>query len=214
MREKHYHADSSELHDQQWEDLYRWLFPLVRKWVWNARISSWCGQQQEITEDITAETLLRTFQQYQLSHKGETSPIYSLKALSKTIAYHYFQDRIRKDKRLIQLSSSRCALFIGKAATSNVEQVACEHLIETELLIASARTIAHIPPRQRLAMLIDLAQRATFDESTTTLEQALAAQGIQLREYRDLSSCSPDEHAQYASLRSLAYKRLKKDMAR
>ncbi len=203
------YRDASELSDQQWHDLYLWLLVLVKKWVWQAHIPCWNDQQQEIAEDIAGETILRTLKYYQLAHKGDVAPINSLKAFSRIIAHNYFQDCIRKDRHLLHPSSP---VLMDETSTFDAEQVACSHLIQGEFLTSSARAIAHIPPRQQQALLIDLANRSVFDEHATALEQALIDNHIQLREYQHLSSCSPVERTRNAALRHLAYKRLKKEM--
>lgn len=207
-------SQATTCNDQQWSELYIWLLPLALGWVWNADVPLWQGQQQDIAEEIAQEAVLRTFHYHQRAEKGEVRPIATLKPFSRTIAHNYFRDLRRKDRRVTRLSSPSLQGTTTTKSGSLVDpsQIAIEHLILQSVLITAARAIPKLPPRQRQALLKDLAGAAVFDEHPEVLEQALAENGIQLCDYYKRSSCSPVERKQDAALRYLAYKRLKKEM--
>lgn len=194
--------------DQQWQDLYYWLLPLVKKWVWYANLPSWYGQQQEIAEDIVQEAIVRTYNYSQRATRGETRPVLSFQALSRIIARNYFRDRWRKDRHLFHMDQP----VVQMETLIDPAQIALERLARQSALITMVQAIAKFPPRQKQALLRDLANISPCESSPTQLEQALAEYGIDLRHYRDLSSVSPVERSRNAALLHVAYKRLKKEM--
>src|SRR5690349_21811988 len=120
------------LHDneQQWAELCSWLLPLVESWVRKSRVISWYGQQREVSEEITQEALMRTFEQHKRAIKGEISPIISLRALSCTIARHYLIDRQRKDQRLVRQTQNNASMdhYIDTTTSADPSQIALANL--------------------------------------------------------------------------------------
>lgn len=192
---------------QQWFDLYNWLLPLIKQWVWNAGVPLWQGQQQDIAEDIALEAVARTFSYHQLSQCGKVPSITMLKPFSRTVAHNYFHDRRRKDHRVTRMLSPYMA---NESSSYDPGQIAIEHLVLQSTIRAAALTIAKLPPRQKAAVLKDLANACSSEENAGILEQALAEHGIQLSSYQGPPSNDPAERKREAVLRYVAYQRLKK----
>jgi DNA-directed RNA polymerase specialized sigma24 family protein len=192
---------------QQWFDLYIWLLPFTRRWVWNANVPLWQGQQQ----DIAQEAIARTFNYYQLAHVGQAPPITMLKPFSKTVAHNYFRDRRRKDYRVTHLASLQTTY---EDFSYDPGQLATENLVFLSTIHAVVQSIIKLPPRQKEAVLKNLACSSLPEERAGMLEQALAEQGIDLSNYQSLPPGNPTERKREAALRYVAYKRLKKELDR
>lgn len=207
-----------------WHDLYTWLFPRVEKWVRNASVNAWYGQQREVSEDITQEAVLRTFRYCQRAVHGEVRPIDSLKSLGKTIAQNYFRDRRKKDWNLVRPAQEsentegflEVSSPLERSAPSQVvdpSQVAVDRVMLTTVISMAARILVKFPPGQRAALLTDLANITDFGEYPTLLEQALAEAGVELKAYQHPLPTEPGEKNRHAALLSIAYKRLRREVA-
>jgi DNA-directed RNA polymerase specialized sigma24 family protein len=211
----HFTSEEGTLNEeQQWRDLYIWLLPLVEMWVYYADVASWQGQQKEIAEDITQETLFRTFRYSQRADQGEVRAITSLRSLSRTIAQNYFRDRRKKDRCLVRPNPELPFLEDGNIADEQIDpsQIAVDRMMLSAVIVAAARTVMKFPQGQRTALLTDLANTADFGEQPGLLEQALSQEGISLRDY---SQPIPQEQAgrnRHAALLCIAYKRLRKEI--
>src|SRR5689334_10385601 len=86
--------------DIAWDDLYEQLRPLVSSLVYRRHLPSWKGQEEDLTDDILQETIVRLFRQLQKVEAGEATPIKSLFHLSQRIACNYVNDLYRRDRRL------------------------------------------------------------------------------------------------------------------
>jgi hypothetical protein len=62
--------------------------------------------------------------------------------------------------------------------------------------------------KQRIALLIDLANRMDFDVRPTPLQKAFLEVGIRLQDYQQPIPKVPVERSRHASNTSLAYKRI------
>jgi DNA-directed RNA polymerase specialized sigma24 family protein len=197
--------------EQVWYDLYIWLLPLVEKWVYYANVSSWHGQQKEISEDIAQEAVMRTFHYSQRASRGEVRGIESLKSLGRTIAQNHFRDRRKKDWCLLHPTENDAKGSIHPLAIEKIDPalLALEHLMLASTVITAARILAKFPPRQRSAILTDLANSSDFEASPTLLEQALHAEGIRLRDYHRPLPEEPAERSKHAVHLCIAYKRLR-----
>ena len=205
------HRQSNE---QVWYDLFTWLLRLVEIWVRNSGVISWYGQYKEIAEDITLEAVMRTFKYSQRADQGEALPIVSLKALGSTIARNHFRDRRKKDRHLVRPTLSvrayhTCALV---HECPDPSEIALDHLELDAVIISAAQAVAKLPYRQKIAILTDLANTSDFDEQPSPLEQALSAEGLQLRDYVRPRPADPGERRRHAALRCVAYKRLRNEM--
>ena len=197
--------------EQTWYDLYTWLLPLVEKWVYYANVASWHGQQKEISEDIAQEAVMRTFHYSQRASRGEVRGIESLKSLGRTIAQNHFRDRRKKDWCLLHPTENEARGFIPLQMTAKVDPalLALDRLMLASTIISAARILAKFPPRQRSAILTDLANSSDFDGSPTLLELALHAEGIRLRDYHRPLPEEPAERNKHAVHLCIAYKRLR-----
>lgn len=194
--------------DQTWLDLTIWLMSHVEIWVNNAQISNWYGQRREISEDLVQDAIARIYIYYQQSRRGKTQPINSLKAFSRSVAHNLFQDKIKKEKRLIRLTIplDSESFLLPQGDLTLIE--------EEDTLRDLASIIATFPPKQKGALLIDLANRHDFTDQPSRLEQALQMQGICLRSHQRPTSTCVRERRQLAVLRFLAYRRLQTEFQR
>lgn len=209
-----YHPDD----EATWHDLHTWLLPRVEKWVRNANINAWYGQQREVSEDITQEAVLRTFRYSQRAAQGEVRPIGSLKSLGQTIAQNYFRDRRKKDWNIIrpsQESDHPESYLESVSPLSKIDpsQVAVDHMMLTNIIALAARILANFPPGQRSALLIDLANITDFGDNPTLLERSLSEAGVELKDYHHPLPTEPSEKNRHAALLSIAYKRLRREVA-
>ncbi len=153
--------------------------------------------------------MFRVTRRIRQSQQGTALPIRSLKNMATTIARNYTLDLRRHDRRVVRLSQS---------TTLQVETAACEHespsekatqqLFDEWVFLQIAREINRLPRKQRCAILIDLANRMSFDSQPTPLQMAFLTEGISLRDYQRLPSENTVERARHSSLVSLAYKRI------
>lgn len=198
--------------EQTWNDLYTWLLSVVEKWVSYARVTCWLGQQKEVSEDITQEAIMRTFRYRQRANRGEVQPIVSLKSLSKVIAQNYFRDRRRKDQHLVRPSQNDSAsetYAVEPRDLIDPSEIALDHLMFNSVIVTAAHVVANFPDQQRAALLTDLANTSDFNEPPTLLEQALSAEGIELRDYGGPLPTEPSKRGRYAAHLCIAYKRLR-----
>lgn len=212
------HIDELETVDEQtWYDLYLWLLPLVEIWVRDSQVSSWYGQHKEIAEDIAHEAVMRAFKYYQRAHRGEMPPIGSLKALSRVIARNYFRDWRKKDWCLVRPTTtdaeySRYGAVYGTDEVVDAAQIALDRLILDSIIVTVAQVVARFPQGQKVALLTDLANISALEERPTRLERAFAAVGVQLSDYKRPRLEASSARSRDAALRSIAYKRLKKQL--
>ena len=200
----------SSFDEHVWHNLYQWLFPLVSFWVYSSGVLSWRAQYAEIAEEITQEAVLRTFSYVQRAHKGEGAPVVSLKALCRVIARNHFEDRRKKDYRLIHTNHTTDPLsepFTHHQADPS--QIAIDQLTLDATIMLAARIVARFPQRQRSALLTDLANITPPDEQPSLLEQALSNEGVHLRDYHRPLPSDQAERGRYATLLCIAYKRLR-----
>jgi hypothetical protein len=202
--------------EQAWYDLYFWLLPLVEMWVRTARVSAWSGQYEEVAQDITLEAITRTFRYYQRSHSGSLPPIGSLHALCKVIARNHFRDVRKKDWYLVRPTqdgneASLHDLF-SPANGVDAAEIALDHLVLDAVMTMVASVVVKFPLGQRTALLADLARISDLDGENTCLEQALHDVGVKLSDYRRPPSTDPVARGRDAALRSIAYKRLKREV--
>lgn len=197
--------------DPTWRELYVLLTPIVKKRIYNVGLQSWHGQEYDLAEDVTQDTVVRTFLQTQKAQKGEVPPILSLFYFSKKVASNRLCDMVRKESRLIRPSYD--SVIQEKLALDNwidpAEEVVSD-IENTSLFTLIAQVIASLPTKQRTALLIDLADLPSEDGPYSPLQRALEKVGIHLEIYSDLLPKNPVERGRHAALLSLAYKRVKK----
>lgn len=204
-------ADSAcDPHDEnEWADLISVLRPRVRYIVYSAHIVYWYGQEEDIVEDIVQETACRIIERAQQVERGEVLPVYALERIMVVIARNYCIDLWRRDRRLQHaVSDDSPGISVIEHDRSSPLEIATNHVYQEELFMKLAHEIAHFPPKQRRALLIDLANLMHFDAELTPLQKAFLAEGIDLRAYQQPLPTDPTERSRQASLTSLAYKRV------
>ena len=208
--------------DSPWNTLYRSLWSRVAHWVYTSRLSTWRGQEDDIIADIVQEAISRTFRHALRAEQGEIPPLHSLERVSAVIAYHFFVDLRRRDRRLARFIESPITLleatqndhpieaYLAIADQIDLIEVVLDNIVNGSLFERLAFEIVRFPEKQRRALLIDLSNRMHFGAEPTLLQQAFLKVGIQLQDYKQPIPDDPIERRRHASLVSVAYKRLKK----
>jgi DNA-directed RNA polymerase specialized sigma24 family protein len=207
--------DGLQLSDQQWNDLSHRLFTRILPLIYALHIAAWYGEEKEIANDIVQTTLERAYVRAQQIAAGEAAPIDSLFSFCWTIAHHYCIDCGRREKRMIPLYTCKT-----QQQWNLEEQVSIDYdpvgdafarLVQMSSLTAVVNLIPELPPKQRRALLINLAHLSApyFGAEPTPLEIALARVGIVLRDYVAMYPIDAAQKNCYSSSLSLAYKRLR-----
>jgi DNA-directed RNA polymerase specialized sigma24 family protein len=199
--------------EQFWQELGAWLLPRVRRLLYDSRVLSLRGQQEQNAEDVVQEALLRTFEYTERARCGEVPPVANYRALCYTIARNYLRDCIRREQNclIVHFPSDEClddALY-SQFETPDPEETALNHLMAEAAISKAAQIVVTFPRKQKRALLIDLANGVHFAEMPSTLERSLLALGIQLSDYQCQRSDNPVERSRHASLLCQAYKRLR-----
>jgi hypothetical protein len=196
--------------DFNWAKFYPKLLSTAKCFVYLYRIPCWWGQEEDIAEDVAQETIRRTIERINKSARGMASPIGSLEHMMVVIARNYVLDMRRHDRRVIRLPSEADVYEIGIDVSrfEDMPEMAIENVYQEWLFLQIAHEVACLPFKQRRAILIDLANRMSFNIQPTPLEVAFLAVDIDLQEYQIPLSEDPVERARHASLVSLAYKRV------
>ncbi|MGZ3627125.1 MAG: hypothetical protein ACXWOL_16525 [Ktedonobacteraceae bacterium] len=191
--------------DTFWINLYSFLRPLVKNLVYSSGISSWRGQEEDLVEDIVQETIVRVLKVIRRAENGECSQIASPKALSIVIARHYYEDLRRRDKRLLRSST----LEVNGVRQGYVDpsELALNNIFMEWLYVKFSLEAVRFSQKQRIALLIDLANRMDFSLVPTPLQKAFLEVGIQLQDYQRPLPKDPVERSRIAANTSLAYKR-------
>lgn len=207
---------------EQLPDLYTQLYRVALKWVRSSGISHWRGQECDVAEDIAQEGLVRYYLRLRQVECGQYPPIKSPGALATRIAWCHYADLVRREKRLVAMSKVigdeeqlgegvPIALGADELATS-IDNVT-EKVFEAYLFQRVAVAITRLPPKQRVALLVDLANRMSFDQHPTPLQQALRNVGICLQDYQKPLPADRVLRSRHAASLVIAYKRLKDDHA-
>jgi DNA-directed RNA polymerase specialized sigma24 family protein len=191
----------SDENEQIWYDLFLWLSARVEKWVRQAQLVNWHGQQYDVSEDIAQEAVIRV-----LSYHRNVRPVRSLQAFGSVVARNLLRDKMKKEKHLLRFPlKSYSGLFPLAALQEDPAMLESDDRLRT-----MARYIAgKIPPKQREALLIDIANRFESLELPRSFELTLLERGIRLREFQRPRPQEPQARALHATLLSLAKKRLK-----
>lgn len=192
-----------------WNELYPSLRSLAKHFVKTLHVSCWLGQENDIVEDIVQESAQHILEHSLRAERQEVEPIYSLKKVIWTVVRNCCIDLGRRDCRLMRTSLGEFALegFSTIDEQKNLFEEAIENVYQKEIFTLLASEIVHFPAKQRRALLIDLANRMSFDTEPTPLQEAFLAVGIQLREYQQPLPDSQEERNRHISLLSLAYRR-------
>ncbi len=198
---------SSEIN---WTEYYPRLLAVARRLVYMYRIPAWYGQEENLAEDVTQETVRRMLERIQKAYRKEAPPINSPEHMAAIIARNYVLDLRRHDYRMVRLSADNDTYDIGIDTNEleSMSEIVTEHVYHEWLFLQVALEIAHLPSKQRKAILIDLANLTSFNTEPAPLQAALLAVGIDLQEHQQPLFENPVERARHASLLSLAYKRV------
>ncbi len=193
-----------------WQQLIPTLGSFARSLVYSYRVPSWRGQEEDIIEDIVQETVRRIIERTQKARRGEADPIHSIQHMTTIIAQNYCRDLRRRDRRLVPMQPGEYVWDVRERTGDRppIFDAICEG-VDHELLLAQiAREIANFPKKQRNALLIDLANRMSFDTRLTPLQKAFQEAGIQIEMYRQPLPEEIRERNQHTSLLNHAYKRI------
>ena len=193
--------------DTNWQEIYIMLRPIAKHIVYGYRASAWQGQEGDVADDITQETVRKLFE-YELKVKrGESAPIYSLLPMMRVIAYNYGKDVLRHDKRVVRIDDNDLIAFYFHDEI-DIEECATDNASNEILFSQLARDIANFPYKQKQALLIDLAAHMSFEQYPTPLQKAFLNVGIQLQAYQKMMPITSAEHNRYTSLLAHAYRRI------
>lgn len=191
-------------------ELYSNLPSFVKRRVRDAGVQSWTGQEYDLTQDMVQETVIRTYLQMCKAECGVVSPLISPQYFGKRVARNHIIDVARKESRLV-----RPSIDIALQEKMMVENWidSCEDVLDdmeiTSFFLLVAQVIAEFPDGQRKVLLMDLADRTPVDEPFRPLQQALKTVNINLDLYRNLVPTGVVEKQRYASLLTVAYKRVR-----
>lgn len=196
--------------DALWREIYLLLQSWTRRLVHSSTVSNWRGQEDDVAEDLVQETAYRLWEYMQKVKRGEAEAIHSLEGLLVVVAQNRCRDSIRRDRRMVRLTLDEFYSAMRKAHTDNSVplDVAIENVEREKRFKVLARLIALFPEKQRVALLIDLANRMHFGAEVTPLQQAFLDVGIQLQDYQRPLPTDPVERSRHSSLLHHAYKRV------
>ncbi|HLI71119.1 MAG TPA: hypothetical protein VKV19_15295 [Ktedonobacteraceae bacterium] len=205
-------TDSLDLTSEStWIDLIPALGSTARSLAYSYayQVSSWQGQEEDLAQDIVQETARRMIERARKAERGEAEPVHSRKMITTT-AQNYCKDLRRRDQRLLRSSAGSSDL--GNAISSGSQprffDAICEYIDQEQLLAQVAREIVNFPEKQRMALLIDLANRMSFDNQPTALQKAFREAGIELEQYRCPLPDDRRERNQHMSLLNYALRRV------
>ncbi|HEY1348606.1 MAG TPA: hypothetical protein VGF67_03140 [Ktedonobacteraceae bacterium] len=202
--------------DATWDALYHALAPMVRNWVFRAGVPSWRGQELDVAWDILQTGCRKTFE-YALKAQTLGIAIASLERLSVVICRNQLRDFRRKDIRLTRIEHDADSPGAETPAFYRVDDPAetvLEQIYEEQLFREVARAVLFLPPKTRLAVLVDIATRmqtrGELNGAPSPLRRAFIAVGVHLEDFAGRLPVEPQARARHASLVSLGFKRLGK----
>ncbi|HLX40398.1 MAG TPA: hypothetical protein VKR42_07695 [Ktedonobacteraceae bacterium] len=205
--------EQSKLHSRReifWNRLYTLLRPLVKRWVYGAGVASWRGQEEDVTEDIVQEAIFRLLKYARHADRGEAAPIEIPEHMITVIARHCFIDTLRKDGRLVRYEADdRTSLeHVAKSKTVDPAEIALNHVYYAWVYLKLADFVVTVSTKQQTALLRDLAQRMHFEQTPTSLQQAFADKGLDLKQHQGWESTDKRQRSQHASNMSNGYKKI------
>lgn len=192
--------------DTNWQEIYIMLRPIAKHIVYGYRSLAWRGQEGDIADDITQETVRKLFEYELRVKRGDATPIHSLLPMMRVIAYNYGKDVLRHDKRVVPIDDDAMANYFHDDI--DIEEYATENAYNEVLFNNLACEIADFPCKQKQALLIDLATHMSFEQQPTPLQKAFLKVGIQLQAYQEMIPGTQIEHNRYTSLLAHAYRRI------
>ena len=188
-------------------ELYPWLQSRSKGLA--SGLSSLQGQEHDAEEDFVQEAVVRALEYSLRTDRGDNS-IKSPKQFTLVIMRNYREDRRRKDHRLVRLEhlqpSSRA--YLVECNQVDPAEMAIENVFQEQLFLIVAAEIVNFPPKQKRALLSDLANLMYFDEEPTPLQRAFLQVGICLQDYQQSTPDDSIEAGRVASILYQAYKRV------
>jgi DNA-directed RNA polymerase specialized sigma24 family protein len=200
--------------DATWSSLYPALHSLASYLVRISPLPYWHGQEDDLAEDIVQETVRRVIERAQKAERGEAAPIQSLQQMATTIAYNYCRDLKRQDYRLSRLDTTDPSTYappfypVDIGSDEYLLDAVADKVDQDRLFDILASKIDRFPPKQKQAILIDLANRMSFDKEPTSLQKSFLDVGIEMRHYCQPLPDDQRERGRHISLVSQAYKRV------
>ena len=194
--------------EKTWKELYSCLRPGVQKLVRSNPLASWYGQEDDLVEDVIQETMHRLLKRVIRAEQQEMVPVNSLKHMMFTIANNYCKDLRRRDYRLLPFENVFYSFRTQLDWAVNPAEMATEEAYCSALFELVAREVVAFPPKQREALLRDIAERMVFEQQATSLEKAFLRVGIKIRSYQKFTPEDVQEKNRHYALVSFAYKRL------
>ena len=195
--------------DINWHILYNQLTDIVSIWVRSAHLPTWKAQRDDIVDEIVQETIVRVLKRIRRGESGELSPVYAVEALGLRIAYNFFIDIMRHDRRLVPATHQDGTEYVfPEQDEENYTEVALDNVFTAALFRLVVAEIALFSPKLRRAVLVDLTSRMSFQGEATLLQQAFRDEGIDLEQYRCPASSDPAAYARQASLACIGFKKL------
>lgn len=193
-----------------WEKLIIPLRSLARSLVYSYHVPCWYGQEEDMIEDIVQETARRIVERVRKAEQGEAESIRSPRGMITITAQNYCNDLRRRDHRLLHMGADTCILGarMYRDRQAPLFDAICESIDQEQLLTQVAQEIACFPEKQRTALLIDLANRMSFDVQPTPLQDAFLEAGIRLEQYRQPLPVDKRKRNQHISLLNYAIKRI------
>ncbi|MDQ2714438.1 MAG: hypothetical protein M3Z08_05980 [Chloroflexota bacterium] len=205
-------ACSELINDVAWPDLYVKLRAFALRQVYSYALPTWRGQEEDLAADIVQEASRRAVERMRKAERGEAAPVQAPTHMLFVIVANHCHDLWRRERRLVRLSTYNysCVEEVIRDERSNFSEEATENAYRAELFSRLAHEIARFPKKQRLALLVDLANRMHFGNHPTPLQDAFLHEGIQLQEYQLPPSASATERGKLISLQNHAYRRIAK----
>ncbi len=144
--------------------------------------------------------------------KRKRSQFIRFEHMVMVIARNCCKDMRRHDCRFTRLVGVS-SYVIGESTRCDLDQtliseVATDQVYQEELFEILAEEIVTFPSKQRQALLIDLANRMSFEEQPTPLQKAFLQVGIRLEEYQQPIPDDFKTRSKYTALLYYAYKRV------
>jgi DNA-directed RNA polymerase specialized sigma24 family protein len=203
-----------------WDELYPPLQSLAHYLVNTLPLPYWQGREADIADDIVQETMRRLLERIQKGQRGTAPPVKLARQMMTTIAFNYYRDLKRHERRLLRLdkyvytsnppgeSEGMLPILGGLIEQADLEDVV-EKADQEALFNHMAEAIRRFPKKQQRALLTDLANLMCFEDQPTALQAAFLRAGIELRNYRRSLPDNQRERSRHISLLSQAYKRVR-----
>src|SRR5260221_2019858 len=135
-------------------ELYPFLLPQVRRWVYSYNVPSWREQAEDVVEDIVQEAIVRTLNYIRRAEYRKTI-LKSLAHVSTAFARNYYLDLRRRDSQLVHVpfcSYSSAGKYVTRLDRFDPFEGAVDNVFQEELFTRLAQIIASFPDKQRIAL--------------------------------------------------------------